>query len=121
MWRDVFAAEVRRSRRCRSGTCSLQWNRQDRCRGTTSSGTASSRSRVAPHPDLTPAQSRAIAIDYGLRGSSASIKVRRALLFYALKRLGLDVSPDARPAREQHIVLVNRDDVEAARVARAET
>jgi hypothetical protein len=76
---------------------------------------------VAPHPDLTPAQSRAIAIDYGLRGSSASIKVRRALLFYALKRLGLDVSPDARPAREQHIVPVNRDEVEAARVARAET
>lgn len=29
--------------------------------------------------------------------------------------------PDTRPAQEQHIVLVNRDEVEAAHVARAET
>jgi hypothetical protein len=76
---------------------------------------------IAPHPDLTPAQARAIAIDYGIRGGSTSIKVRRALLFYALKRLGLDVPPGTRPAHEQHIVLVNRDEVEAARGARAET
>jgi hypothetical protein len=33
---------------------------------------------IAPHPDLTPAQARAIAIDYGIRGGSTSIKVRRA-------------------------------------------
>ena len=76
---------------------------------------------IAPHPELTPSQSRAIEIDYGLRSGSASIKVRRALLFYALKRLGLDVPPGTRPAHEQHIVLVNRDEVEAARAARAET
>jgi hypothetical protein len=47
--------------------------------------------------------------------------VRRALLFYALKRLGLDVAPDARPAHMQHIVLVNRDEVEAALATQAET
>jgi hypothetical protein len=70
---------------------------------------------IAPHPDLTPGQSRAIAIDYGIRGGSTSIKVRRALLFYALKRLGLDVPPGTRPAHEQHIVLLNRAEVEAAR------
>jgi hypothetical protein len=69
---------------------------------------------IAPHPDLTPSQSRAIAIDYGIRGGSTSIKVRRALLFYALKRLGLDVPPGTRPAHEQHIVLVNRAEVDAA-------
>jgi len=33
-------------------------------------------------------------------------RVRRALLFYALKRLGLDVAPDSRPPQVQHIVLV---------------
>lgn len=71
---------------------------------------------IAPHPGLTPAQNKAIAIDYGIRGSSASLRVRRALLFYALKRLGLDVAPDARPAAEQHIVLLNRDDIHAALV-----
>ena len=69
---------------------------------------------IAPHPGLTPAQARAIAIDYGLRGGTARIPVRRALLFYALKRLGLDVAPDARPPHEQHIVLVNRAEITAA-------
>jgi hypothetical protein len=71
---------------------------------------------IAPHPGLTPAQSRAIAIDYEIRGKSTSIKVRRALPLYALKRLGLDVAPGMRPAHEQHIVLLNRAEVEAARV-----
>jgi hypothetical protein len=70
---------------------------------------------IALHPGLTPAQKRTIALDYGIRGGSASIKVRRALLFYALKRLGLDVAPGARPAQEQHIVLLNRDEIEAVR------
>jgi hypothetical protein len=72
---------------------------------------------IAPHPALTPAQSRAIALDYGIRGGAARLSVRRALLFYALRRLGLDVPPDTRPAHEQHIVLLNRAEVEAARAA----
>jgi WYL domain len=76
---------------------------------------------IAPHPDLTPTQARAIAIDYGIRGRSTALEVRRALLFYALKRLGLDVAPGTRPPHEQHIVLVNRAEVEAALVRRAET
>ncbi|MPZ54949.1 MAG: WYL domain-containing protein [Rhizobiales bacterium] len=76
---------------------------------------------IAPHPGLTPAQARAIALDYGIRGRSTSLKVRRALLFYALKRLGLDVAPETRPPSEQHIILVNRKDIEAARVRRVET
>src|ERR1700720_2225485 len=75
---------------------------------------------IAPHPGLTAAQARAIAIDYGIRGGSASLRVRRALLFYALRRLGLDVAADARPANEQHIVLVNRAEVAAARVQAAQ-
>jgi hypothetical protein len=76
---------------------------------------------IAPHPKLTPAQARAIAIDYGIRGDSTSIRVRRALLFYALKRLGLDVSPEARSPTEQHIVLVNRDQIQPHLTRRSET
>jgi hypothetical protein len=68
---------------------------------------------IAPHPKLTPAQSRAIAIDYGILRKSSRIKVRRALLFYALKRLGLDVPENTRPPHEQHIVLLNRKEIEA--------
>jgi predicted DNA-binding transcriptional regulator YafY len=66
---------------------------------------------IAPHPELTPAQAQAISIDYGIRGPTAHIRVRRALLFYALRQLGLDVKPGARPAQEQHIVLVNRAEI----------
>ncbi|KAB2858536.1 MAG: WYL domain-containing protein [Bauldia sp.] len=72
------------------------------------------RLRIAPHPGLTRGQSRAIAIDYGIRGGSTVMNVRRSLLFYALKRLGLDAASDIRPPREQHIVLLNRAEVEAA-------
>jgi hypothetical protein len=64
---------------------------------------------IAPHPGLTPAQAKAIELDYGIVKGRAKIRVRRALLFYALRRLGLDLRPDARPPHEQHIVLVNRN------------
>jgi hypothetical protein len=68
---------------------------------------------VAPHPGLTPAQAKAIALDYGISKGKAVMKVRRALLFYALRRLGLDVGPDVRPPQEQHIILVNRSEIDA--------
>jgi len=46
-----------------------------------------------------------------MSGNVAKLRVRRALLFYALKRLGLDIAPDARPAHVQHIVLLDRERV----------
>jgi len=67
---------------------------------------------IAPHKGLTLAQAKAIALDYGITKNTAKIRVRRALLFYALRRLGLDLQPDARPPHEQHIVLVNRDEID---------
>jgi hypothetical protein len=89
---------------------------------------------IAPHPGLTPAQARAIAIDYGLRAGraglkpapangtrpTATIQVRRALLFYALRRFGLDAAGAARPPSERHIVLVNRTEVSGAMRPREE-
>jgi hypothetical protein len=39
--------------------------------------------------------------------------MRRAPLFYALKRLGVDVLPDVRPPSEQRIILVNRDEIQS--------
>lgn len=64
---------------------------------------------VGPHPDLSETQAKVIALDYGMRGGKAKIKVRRALLYYALRRLGLDTDPAARRPQEQQIVLLNRD------------
>ena len=62
---------------------------------------------VGPHPDLSPTQRRAIEMDYGMGDGRAQIPVRRALLFYALKRLGLDTDPAARRPQDQQIILLN--------------
>ena len=66
---------------------------------------------VGPHPELSEAQAKVIALDYGMRGGKAKIKVRRALLYYALRRLGLDTDPAARRPQDQRIVLLNRQAV----------
>ena len=66
---------------------------------------------IAPHPDLSDTQAKVIALDYGMRGGKAKIKVRRALLYYALKRLGLDTDPSVRKPHDQQIVLLNLAEV----------
>lgn len=66
---------------------------------------------VGPHPDLSEAQAKVIALDYGMQDGKAEIKVRRALLYYTLKRLGLDTDPSARKPQDQQIVLINRDQI----------
>lgn len=62
---------------------------------------------ICPHPKLSEDQKKVIALDYGMRNGKAKIKVRRALLYYALKRLGLDGNAAARPPQEQQIVLAS--------------
>jgi hypothetical protein len=64
---------------------------------------------IAPHPELSETQAKVIALDYGMRGGKAKIKVRRALLYYTLRRLGLDTDPAARKPKDQQIVLLNSD------------
>lgn len=62
---------------------------------------------IGPHPELSDMQRRAIEMDYGMVDGRAEIAVRKALLFYALKRLGLDTDPAARRPQDQQIVLKN--------------
>ncbi|MER8395419.1 WYL domain-containing protein [Mesorhizobium sp. M1340] len=62
---------------------------------------------IGPHPGLSEDQKKVIALDYGMRGGMTQIKVRRALLYYALKRLGLDTDPAARAPQDQQIVLLS--------------
>ena len=45
-----------------------------------------------------------IGLDYDMRGGKAKIPVRKALLYYALKRLGLDAERTARRPQDQKIV-----------------
>jgi hypothetical protein len=75
---------------------------------------------IGPHPDLSDAQKKIIALDYGMRGGRAEIRVRKALLYYALKRLGLDTDPSARRPQDQQIVLLNSDAVLPAAGGRAQ-
>jgi predicted DNA-binding transcriptional regulator YafY len=63
---------------------------------------------IGPHPDLSETQQKVIALDYGMRDGKASVSVRRALLYYALKRLGLDTNHAARRPQDQQIVLLNQ-------------
>ncbi|MBF0247211.1 MAG: WYL domain-containing protein [Alphaproteobacteria bacterium] len=62
---------------------------------------------IGPHPDLSETQQKVIALDYGMRGGKVKIHVRKALLYYALKRLGLDADHKARRPNEQQIVLLS--------------
>lgn len=61
---------------------------------------------IGPHPELSDSQKKVIALDYGMRGGRTKIQVRRALLYYALRRLGLDTDPAVRPPQEQQIILL---------------
>ncbi|MGK7752157.1 MULTISPECIES: WYL domain-containing protein [unclassified Roseovarius] len=67
--------------------------------------------RIAPHPDLSSGQKDVIAQDYGMQNGSTTILVRKALEYYALKRLGLDTDPDARRPQDQKIVLIGKEAV----------
>ena len=66
---------------------------------------------IGPHPALSESQARVIALDYAMLEGKAKIRIRRALLYYALRRLGLDTGPNARTPHDQQIVLLNRDEV----------
>jgi len=70
--------------------------------------------RIGPHPALSPNQKRVVELDYGMEDGQVTILVRQALLYYALKRLGLDTDPAARKPQDQQIVLLNDKAVRGA-------
>ncbi|WP_295038381.1 WYL domain-containing protein [Sulfitobacter sp.] len=74
---------------------------------------------IAPHPQLTDSQKKVVAKDYGMSDGSMVLRVRNAMLFYVLKRLGLLGDAEKEDARRQHIVVVNKTDVQSA-LARSE-
>jgi len=64
---------------------------------------------IGLHPKLSEPQRKVIALDYGMRGERAKIPVRKALLYYTLKRLGLDTDRAARRPKDQQIVLLSQE------------
>jgi hypothetical protein len=68
--------------------------------------------KIAAHPGLSENQRRVVELDYAMVEGAAEVNVKKCLLFYTLKRLGLDIAPDTRHPQDQHIVLVNPVEVQ---------
>ena len=69
---------------------------------------------VRPHPALTASQQAVVAKDYGMDDGRAILRVRYAMLFYVLKRLGLMGDASREDPRRQHIVVENYEETQAA-------
>ena len=66
---------------------------------------------LVPNPELSKAHQRVIELDYAMTKGKVVLDCRQALLFYALKHLGLDQKTGGSPKAHQ-IVLQNRSDIE---------
>jgi hypothetical protein len=59
---------------------------------------------IAPNPDLTADQKKIIERDYSMKRGKAEIIVRRSLLFYLKRRLGIDGGLEKTPAAQQVVI-----------------
>jgi hypothetical protein len=71
-------------------------------------------SNVPPHPGLTPSQKKVVAKDFGMAAGKGAIMVRHAMLFYLLKKLSLLNDPEKEDPRQQHIIVLNKEEVRQA-------
>jgi hypothetical protein len=69
---------------------------------------------IGPNPSLNNDQMNLIAMDYGMTDQRLTIRCRIALLWYLLKKLGIDVKESERAGEEQQIVAINRNEIYAA-------
>jgi hypothetical protein len=67
---------------------------------------------VGPHPKLTEPQKAGVEKDYGMKGGRLVLSIRKAMLFYVLKRLGLRRDALKEDPHEQHIVDLERERTE---------
>lgn len=65
---------------------------------------------LAAHPKLPPQAKKVLQMDFGMEGGSVKFPCRQALLFYALRKLGLDRPEEREPEAEQ-IILLNRQEL----------
>ena len=59
---------------------------------------------IAPNPELTTDQKKIIERDYSMKRGRAEIIVRKALLFYLRRRLGVNEGADKTPAAQQVVI-----------------
>ena len=95
-----------------------------RCPGGTRKGNSSPRADkgwhdrvrviIGPHPGLSEGQRKAVEADYSMTAGVTVIDVRACFLWYFLRRFGLDGDAASRRPQDQHVALLNREDVLAA-------
>jgi hypothetical protein len=69
---------------------------------------------LEPNPQLTEAQRRGVARDYGMSNDKLVVPVRCALLYYFNKRSRFDVADALDSPHERPVVIANRPEFEAA-------
>lgn len=70
---------------------------------------------LKPHPQLTESQAKSVAIDYDMTDHKLNVKVRLALLYYFLRRLGLqDCDGEKLSSREYHVIVANEPETKKA-------
>jgi hypothetical protein len=72
--------------------------------------------RFAPHSSLKDGKRKAIQLDYGMNNGFAEITPRVCMSYYLERQFGLDADSPQAKAERQQIVLVNREELEAARM-----
>lgn len=66
---------------------------------------------MEPHPYSPESRQNFISLDYCIHGDRTKKKVREALPYYALRRLGFDTDPFVIDNRDQQLVLLTKDEV----------
>ena len=62
---------------------------------------------IGPNPTLSDDQKNVVAMDYGMTDLKLKFKCRIALLYYLMKKLGIDQNSSDRAGNEQQIVVNN--------------
>lgn len=68
---------------------------------------------IVPHPGLSDAAARIVALDYGMEDGEVILPCRHALLFYLLRHLNLLESSEKDSPERKQILLKNRIEIEA--------
>ena len=67
---------------------------------------------LVPNPALSPSRRRVVELEYAMTNGQAVMETRQAMLYYVLKRLGLNRDGGLRPEAQQ-IQLKNDAEVKA--------
>jgi hypothetical protein len=69
---------------------------------------------IGPNPTLSDAQKNIVAMDYGMTDFELNFECRIALLYYLMKKLGIDRNGSGCAGNEQQIVAINFDAIQTA-------